>query len=710
MPEGLPGKLLLAFVLVAAVGVGLRRLGLEWPFAFCGQLLTATVVLQAELGSRWVPTPSSLRTAVQSVIDALGSAHAHPAPVASDVTSIVPLLVVAGVALHLVVDLVAVSLRRPLAASLALLAAWVVPVSVLGTASAWPHFALAALAWLGLLAAEQRAERSRWGRPVDAPWFDAVRPGSAGVAIALVAVLAAVVLPAMLPQGTALTLPGAGPARDGTVSLRDPVADLQRDLTRGQDVDLLRINVPKSAPPPAYVRLSVLNQFDGASWRVGSRLWPASNGTVSGAFPAAPALALPGQRVPWEVAVTQAFASDWLPTPHWTSSLVAGPGWRYDSESLDVHRTDSQGSAAGETYDAVEYLPHLTAETLLATDTSDPDLGAAYTALPDSRPAWVHDVATRVTRGATTDYARAVALQQFFQRSFTYSTATAPGSGFRALGDFLNRSRSGYCEQFAAAMALLARELGMPARVSVGFLRPERRGPGSYEFSAHDLHAWPEIWFRGVGWVGFEPTPTSHTGSVPSWSNPPPQTTPSVSASPTTIPSTTPKPRQLPPEQDGAATGQASIDWRVPAVLGGLVLVALAVCLPRLVRRGQRARRLGSADVEDWWSELRADVVDVGITWPTGASPRATARALATRLERSDASDAPAALAALDRLVGSVELARYAPEGSGTATPDDVVTCAAALQATTSPRGVRRARWWPRSVVGQGRLRRAESA
>jgi hypothetical protein len=654
---------------------------------------------------------ASSRATVRAVLDAFTSAHDHPAPVSASVPSIVPLLLVGGVAVHLAVDLVAVSLRRPLAASLPLLAAWVLPVSVLNTATGSLHFAVAALAWLALLAAEQSAERARWGRAVAAPWFEAVRPGPATLVIGAVAIVAAVALPPVLPHRAALTLPGSGTSRSSTVSLTDPVADLRRNLTRGRDVDLVHITVPRGSPPPAYVRLSVLDAFDGRSWRAGSRSWPPENAAV-GPMPDVPALRLPGRKVPWIVHVSNAFASDWLPTPRWAAALAAGENWRFDRDTLDVHRAGSSGTAAGARYTATEFLPQLTPTALEATGTANPAPGRDFTALPQRRPAWVHDLATEVTRGATTDYEKAVALQQFFQRNFTYSTATAPGSGFVALGDFLNRSRSGYCEQFAASMALLARELGLEARVSVGFLRPERSGPAAYVFSAHDLHAWPEIWFRGVGWVGFEPTPTSHTGSVPSWSRPPRETTPSESASPTTSTSPVPKPTQRRPETNTAAGAGSGVDWRVPVGVGGIALAMLAACLPRLLRRAQRRRRLGSADVEAQWAELHASVVDLGLAWPLGASPRATARALLPGLDGPEGAHARAALA---RLVSGVELARYAPDGTGAAAPEDVTTCVAALQAGAPRREVRRARWWPRSVVGQGRvgqgrLRRVDSA
>ena len=61
--------------------------------------------------------------------------------------------------------------------------------------------------------------------------------------------------------------------------------------------------------------------------------------------------------------------------------------------------------------------------------------------------------------------------------------------------------------QFASTMAVMARTLGIPARVAVGFAPGEKLAKGGYLVGAHDAHAWPELYFQGVGWVRFEPTP-----------------------------------------------------------------------------------------------------------------------------------------------------------------------------------------------------------
>jgi hypothetical protein len=247
-------------------------------------------------------------------------------------------------------------------------------------------------------------------------------------------------------------------------------------------------------------------------------------------------------------------------------------------------------------------------------------------------------------------------------------------------------------------MALLARELGLPARVSVGFLRPDVVTGSTYEFSAHDLHAWPEIWFSGVGWVGFEPTPTSHTGSVPAWSRPPREPSATTRASPTTAPSTAPRPQR--PQQETGSTDATSgtAAWLVAGALGVLVLGLGAAVTPRLVRARQRTRRLDSTDVEELWRELRATAVDLRVAWPAGRSPRATARTLAVNFPPADQAEASAALG---RLVAAVEEERYADGQPGSGRRDDVERCVVALQAGAGPRVVRRAAWWPRSLWTQ---------
>jgi transglutaminase-like putative cysteine protease len=123
-------------------------------------------------------------------------------------------------------------------------------------------------------------------------------------------------------------------------------------------------------------------------------------------------------------------------------------------------------------------------------------------------------LAAAVAGRAQTPYAGAAALETWFRSGggFTYTNrperfATAPLVGF------LSQSRSGYCQQFAGAMALMLRYLGVPARVAVGFSSGTYdRERGIWTVSDHDAHAWVEAWFNGYGWLPFDPTPASRPG------------------------------------------------------------------------------------------------------------------------------------------------------------------------------------------------------
>ncbi len=97
------------------------------------------------------------------------------------------------------------------------------------------------------------------------------------------------------------------------------------------------------------------------------------------------------------------------------------------------------------------------------------------------------------------------ALQDFFRNNFTYDLSVRAGHGEDAIESFL-KDRRGYCEQFAGTYAAFARSIGLPARVAVGFT-PGELTDGVYVVRGQYAHAWPEVWFDGVGWVPFEPTP-----------------------------------------------------------------------------------------------------------------------------------------------------------------------------------------------------------
>ena len=213
-------------------------------------------------------------------------------------------------------------------------------------------------------------------------------------------------------------------------------------------------------------------------------------------------------------------------------------------------------------------------------------------------------LAREVTAGATSRFEKAVRLQDWFREDggFRYSlTERGPGNSTDDLLDFLSPDgRVGYCEQFAASMAVMGRSLGIPSRVAVGFLRPDKVEEGHYVYSAHDLHAWPEMYFDGIGWVRFEPTPQDRARSVPSYTNAQlgvdPTAAPSAAA-PTRAPDDFDRPSPSP--EAGAAGGSNGSGGIGRELLTGLLVLLGALGLAAPPARGPRLGTAPALGVRD---------------------------------------------------------------------------------------------------------------
>ena len=135
-----------------------------------------------------------------------------------------------------------------------------------------------------------------------------------------------------------------------------------------------------------------------------------------------------------------------------------------------------------------------------------------YARADELRPyAKLYALAEKVAGGARSPYAAAVALERWFRFAgpFVYDQhPPAPPPGVPPLEDFVARTHRGYCQHFAGAMALMLRYLGIPSRVAVGFTsgRYDQKH-GEWVVSDRDAHMWVEVWFRGWGWLPFDPTP-----------------------------------------------------------------------------------------------------------------------------------------------------------------------------------------------------------
>jgi transglutaminase-like putative cysteine protease len=745
-PAGYMVPLFGGCLIVAVVGMLLRTARVTALLVLLAQVVVLLLWLHHRLAgdlavAGWLPDPASIRATVIAINDSGLAAESYAAPVPRSVPEFYPLMILTGSMTAVLVDFLAVGLRRAPLAGLPLLAAYTAPVSVLDGGVSWVKFAAAALCFLFLIAAQEAHRLGQWGHQLgsdpgtfdtQATWVSGQAIWSSARKIGVTATGLAVIVPLFVPTFTATLFNGGNGGGDGdgnAVSISNPMVDLKRDLVQGADIELVRVTT--ADPDPSYLRLTVLDDYDGNAWRPSTRDIPVKQ-RADGPVARPPGLdaTIASHQVRSTVQVSDFFKSRWLPTPYPVTNVDAPGDWRYDRSTLDFISAADDQTTAGLTYrlQALDLAP--TATDLSQATAAPASVFTPNTALPRDVPGSVRKLAETVTQGRQSKFEQAVALQNWFRvdGGFRYSLQRSAGNGTNDLVHFLGTgkdSRVGYCEQFAAAMALMGRSLGIPSRVAVGFLRPDKVARRTYVYSSHDLHAWPEMYFGGVGWVRFEPTPQTRAVGVPPYTTqqvPRPDASASTSAR-APAPSLNRIDRSTGPSA-GAKSNDTGSTVANPLVLGLLVtllLLALLAVLPRLARALVRRRRWSAATtppaiVEAGWRELRDTAVDLGIAWDDRVSLRATAGQLVRSFGRLDEKDDaltrgaqrgeqanPEAASALHRLVRLVEQTRYArsvPDGSGIVEQvhADVAACVAALRAGAGRRRRSRATWLPASL------------
>ncbi len=635
-------------------------------------VLVARFTADAPLG--FVPATDAM-AALREVLSA-GMAevnrYAPPVPVSSGVAAVTAI----GVGcVAIVVFVLQVNLRMPVAAGLALISVYVVPSFVLDEGAPWWAFAAVAAGWMLLLISDERVGLVGWGRVLRRTEGWAERPvtsglSSAALRLGIVAVVTAVALPVLVPSLTDAVLgrhaTGFG-SGDGTGAAPDqvglsPFVSLRRDLLEQPDVVVLRYTT--NATTPSYLRAVVLEQYVGEKW-LPRAFDPAAANRVTGdtALQVSIGTGIATTRQTYDLTADR-LVNPYVPVPENATAVRGLAGqWYDDTQTGTIFGVDSTTKDASWSVDALAAAP-TTAQFQASTSGSSPDLEQLRVAgdVPDiltaDARAWTAD--------GTTNYEKAILLQNHFLQNFTYSTAAAADQSSSALESFL-RDRSGYCQQFAATMALMARSLGIPARVVVGYT-PGKKDGDTWVVTGKDAHAWPELLFPGIGWVRFEPTPRSATDGggvqVPSYAQtlPPATTDPGGTPRPTST-SGSGKLDELLKEGgaavpfDGPAAATTADQWRQRGLLALLLVGLLLAAVPAAWRWVRRRRRLSaSASVEDAWEELRDTALDLGIDWSDARTPRqAVAGVIAGQHLTGPVAEAAT------RLGRVTERSRYAP-------------------------------------------------
>ena len=451
----------------------------------------------------------------------------------------------------------------------------------------------------------------------------------AAAVVGLAAVLAGVVVGPRLPGADSPSLFGIGdkPGARGSARVTvSPLVDIRGRLVNPSGAEVFTVG----SPAPAYWRLTSLDRFDGSIWS--SR---GSYQRAKGSLPDGVATSGPEQTLPQDF-VIGALSAIWLPAafrPDRVDGQVPGLRYERDSGSLLTDRESADGLA----YRVESALPTLTAEALAAAPEGMPGaIAERYLPLPPEFPVSVLLQAGEVVVGQTTPFGKARALQDWFRSEFTYSLDVAPGHGDDAIVRFLE-DRVGYCEQFAGTFAAMARAVGLPARVAVGFTPGALGADGRYHVTDREAHAWPEVYITGYGWVAFEPTPgrgqpgaEDYTDVAPAEAETPATPDTTVPGAAATAPgATTPAPT---PEEQPAA---GPVDEPGPSVASRLLRAALVLLLllplvalaavPLVRQTVRRRRRLAATSpaqrVLVAWDEAEEDLAATGLgqqRWETG--------------------------------------------------------------------------------------------
>ncbi|HEV2888534.1 MAG TPA: DUF3488 and transglutaminase-like domain-containing protein [Jatrophihabitans sp.] len=710
---------------LAVVALFRLRMTPRWWHSLVGLLASVLMVLWVFVPQHLLlgvlPTPSSMSDIGDLIRVANTAMQQEHAPLAS--TGALRLLVASAlVALVALTDVLGVLLRRPLLAAAPLLEVLAIASATSSEAAHPVWFAAAAGGFLLILLSGTRLQDRAWGPSVDG---SAGRLGGAR-RMAVTGVVAALIVPLLLPSVSVNVLARATHhGGDGTGSgsgqiVLKSLASLRGSLQRPNAVQLFRVQTPSGLP--FYVRQEVLDEFSDDGWRPSDRLGADDIRTPlgQGSFPISPDDPDRTPQVPAFGAqfTILALGGTTLPILSNPQSLQTPNGGTWSSATASVINTSLR---RGMTYTERVSQPNPSAATLKAAPawSGDSDSDRRLFAKPEL-PASVKDLTNRLVGNLNGPFDKARAISDYFtngKNGFNYSLSAPANDSRGALVNFLEK-KEGFCQQYAAAAAVMMREAGLPSRVVIGYTHRPPDTNGVFTVLTSDAHAWVEVYFKSIGWIPFDPTPlvgadAGRAVDLP-WAS-----HPQANAEQTAEPTANRGPSASGPSASEQASQASGSDGRfgpstVVLEIGLLVLLAIMVILalifgPQWLRQRQRRRRLDRArttgNPEPLWLELAATATDRDALWPStitvGQVPGWLAR------HGVDERGRAAVTAVADR----VERDRFSAQLVHEVPPDSI---AALDQALT--RWARRTdrrlsllhRWLPRSLLGgrQPRWRR----
>lgn len=592
-----------------------------------------------------------------------------------------------------------------------------VPSAVTGVSVGWPTLAgvgalLAALVWLG-----------------------SPSPNLAGAISAAIAIAVAAGAMSLAPEtrdrvwnDALFPAPVSDAVPDVTIALAD---DLRQ---RG---DAQAFTFTSTRPGPYRFTLATLAEFTEGRWQpqgdVNTEGLTVADPRSDASLPPVPLQAPPEETESTVTVTVDGLLSSWLPLPQSTVRVVeaedpsgfAPEHWQWTTEA-NTARTEESITRRGDRYSAearsllADDLPEGSIEALppdaVRLIPSAPEAPAgldAYLELPAGLPETVTASAEEAAGAAESRVVVGFALQEWFRggdfvydESAPYQPGADPEDPYAVMEGLLTE-RSGFCVHYASTFAVMARALGAPARVSVGYASRAAES-GSTTVRGRELHAWPEIYIDGAGWMAFEPTPggagvrddtDEDVPAVPEDSDAPED----EAAAPT------PPPASSEDEEDGEVPGTEEpgdseaadgSDTGAPAfgavaVRGAAVLTLALLLLPAASRTFRRHRRrraiaIGRSPARHAWAEFTDTAIDLGLLASSTQTPGPRARTAEALLDYFEArqvlSDESASAARL--LADAMIAERYDPhpEDDGCEAGVPLRTATAALHSAASRR------------------------
>jgi transglutaminase-like putative cysteine protease len=713
------GPAILAILLASGVAILIRRIGLGTILTSVASLggLAWYLALVFEPRSTWwtLPTPTALVGLGRQVREAYGFSLVDYAPVPLRPGYAIMIVTAAWLATT-IGELATFRWRRPLFAVILPLTMSAFAMVVGTGEGAGVSVILLLAALLTFWTIESTHHLRSWGRWLGPEEGVSGPNGMLARRIGASCLAATFMAPLFLPaigEGLVSWRSGLGDGTgvgSGSGGARiDPWVSISPRLIEQADIELFEVRAEEAA----YWRLVSLEFFDGVDWHEGTNsMAPALDGVIPGPDTSKETRSTLIQ----EVTIT-GLRGQSLPAAQSPSRVVAlaegeaqpAEGIQYDPLSGSVAVSSLQ---AGDVYQVRSEVPDLSFEALTKAEPAGTALlPEGYFQRPPGLSLEVEALTQRWTRDAESPFEKLVAIQDRLRR-FDYSLDVGQPESEDHLRDFLLNTRTGYCQQFATSFAVMARILGYPSRVSVGFL------PGSqdlrdsaFRVSGTDAHAWPEVFLQGFGWIAFEPTPRE-AYTTPGYTAPTPERLGPITGSDATNrlrgndsgnrgglerseglgPDGRPIMEQ--PRDAQSGLGTSGSEWQrsfyasmrlMLLVLGSLLLLT-PFLKQWLIRRRSRRTDSPGGIAEAAFVEFQLHAAELA----SARRPGESARSYAARLAGEDRIDADA----VAELIRSYELAAYSPSEpsaeSAAAARDSVPDLRRSLWGSAS--------WWKRAT------------